>query len=127
MQTLDLQNARSLAKMRWQYRAVEALRGNQQAMGAVMIAVLGKAAMHRPPRSGHQAMINAQGIVIAPYENRHGAVGLARVATVQELRGEFNKLADKLHFTDTERNEMFGELRKWIAFDERAESDRTLI
>lgn len=112
--------ARAAAGRPWRVRALEATHGNQSQLGAILIAVLGRAPDH-PPRFGSGAVITTDGHVLAHFQTRdgewhHGAY----VATVQEINDNFRGLADHLKLSDADRVEMFDELRKWFVTDYRA-------
>lgn len=113
---------REAARATWQYRAVEATTGNRTKLGAIVIAILGKAPSN-PPAFNNVARITANGLILCDYWERDGSVYRgALVGTVQEVVGNFNGLADHLKLSDGQRVEMFGRLRAWITEDERAES-----
>lgn len=103
----------------WQYRAVLACQGNQTRRGCVLLAVIGKPARH-PPCFGPSALITPEGYVLSAFVNRAGQTHKgAMVNTVEGLRSEWNRLADEIGATPEERNEMFDELRRWVAHDYR--------
>lgn len=108
----------TVAQGSWQYRAIDHCRGNRTQLGTILLAVLGHNAKN-PPRYSYEACINAAGLVIAAFENRHGARQFMAVCSVDELTKGFSKLADALKLEDWERIAMFEEVRKWIARDYR--------
>lgn len=106
--------------MSWKARALIATRGNQSQLGAILIAILGRAPDH-PPRFGSGAVITSDGYVLAHFQDIRGEWHAgAFVSSVDELVGNFRGLADHLKLSDAERVEMFNELRMWITTDERA-------
>lgn len=114
--------AADIARQRatWQYRAVEATGGNRSQLGAIVIAMLGKAP-DNPPRFGSAAVITSDGYVQAHFQSKDGQWHEgAFVGAVDDLVGNFRGLADHLKLSDAERVEMFDELRKWISVDYRA-------
>ncbi len=109
----------------WRLRAIAATRGNQTLLGTILIAVLQKSILHNPPRFGRQCVITRDGQVFAPYQGKDLKFNSAAfVCTADELRDGFRDLADKLKLNDADRAEMFGELRKWVQKDFRAEAPR---
>lgn len=106
----------------WKLRAIRATKGNQSKLGSILIAVLGRIPRH-PPRFGLKATITSDGFVMADFQGkdfvRHYS---ALVCEVKELTNNFRGLADHLKLDKEEREEMFAELRKWIARDYRAKS-----
>lgn len=114
--------AREAARATWQFRAVAATTGNRTKLGAIVIAILGKAP-NNPPAFNNAAKVTANGLILCDYWERDGSVHRgALVGSVQEVVGNFNGLADHLKLSDGQRLEMFGKLRAWITEDERAES-----
>lgn len=103
----------------WQYRAVQATRGNQSRLGCILLAVLGKNAKN-PPWFGRSAIITSDGFVLANFctaagEVKHGAL----VCNAAELTANFRGLADHLKLGDKDREAMFVAVRQWIAEDYR--------
>lgn len=114
--TADIERQRAT----WQYRAVLATGGNKSQLGAIVIAVLGKAP-DNPPRFGSAAVITSDGYVQAHFQTKDGVWHQgAFVGAVDDLVANFRGLADHLKLSDAERVEMFDELRKWISVDYRA-------
>lgn len=118
---VPLNVAQIKARSSWQYRVIEMMHGNQTQIGAVVIAILGKAKTHGPPRFGHQAAITSDGFIVAPFEGRDRNMTLAKVGHVNEITKQLREIADVLKLEDNERKELFSELRKWIIYDERSE------
>ena len=103
----------------WQYRAVQATRGNQSQLGAILIDVLHKSG-NRKPRFVGPANITSDGFVMCSFVSRDGVFYMgALVAPVSDLVRNFRGLADHLKLNDAERIEMFAEVRKWIGRDYR--------
>ena len=116
----QLTEAQERARATWQYRIIETTRGNQSQLGCVVLAVLGKSASN-PPKITGSATIKTDGQV---YANFTGSDCVARqgvhICSVEDLQRNFSGLADHLKLSDEERVEMFGEVKKWIWKDERA-------
>lgn len=116
----NLTPSQEAERQTWQYRAVAATRGNQTLLGTLLLAVMGKEPKGAP-KWGHTAIIKLDGRVVADFQNRRGACyANVEVGTIPEIGSWFNRLADEIKATDEERMAMFGELRKWMAIDERA-------
>lgn len=127
----------------WRERAIIETRGNQTELGAVLIAVLGKAP-DNPPRIVGLGRITKDGLLIASFQHKDGHVTFWNVnrpwlddegkqpnpryvagenpvcfGKVGDVTDAFRRLADRLQLSDAERVEMLGEFRKWIAKDDR--------
>jgi len=117
-----LTNEQQAIRQGWRYRTILATKGNQSMMGALVIAVCGK----RPsngPRIMDSGKIDIEGNVTCTFQTRDGTIHENfRWCSVEELTDEFSRLADRLKLPDHERVEMFGEVRRWISKDERAET-----
>lgn len=107
----------------WQYRAVEATRGNQSLLGLIVLATLAKSASN-PPKITGSATITKDGHVLAAFQGRDDPAPrpLTHICTVEELQSNFSGLADSLKLNDLDRVAMFTELKKWIWKDERADT-----
>jgi hypothetical protein len=104
----------------WAYRLIEALRGNQTLMGAMVIAIAGRAP-HHPPRILTGAVVSVDGYLMVNFEGR-GKPGEALpsvIGQVEAVRDEFRKVCDKIGLPDEERIKFFDEFRKWIVKDWR--------
>lgn len=109
------------AKERWQHRAVKETGGNSTLMGCFVLAILGWQHGRKPPRFGSRAVINAEGMVFSNAQNADGKMFKNEcLGRLQDLTDSFRGLADRLKLNDLEREEMFGELRKWFVHDARA-------
>lgn len=105
----------------WQHRAVRETGGNTTLMGCFLLAILGWQHGRHPPRFGSKAVINKEGILFSNMQDKNGVMHRNHcLGPMQAVTDSFRGLADHLRFTDQERKEMFDELRKWIAHDERA-------
>lgn len=112
----------ALGRDSWQYRAIEATKGNQSQLGAILLAVLGRAPKH-PPRFHGLASITSDGFVMCDFTGRDGNYRYsALVCDTSDLVRNFRGLADHLKFSDAERTAMFDEVRKWISLDYRAKT-----
>lgn len=105
----------------WQYRAIQATRGNQTKLGALVIAVCGKMT-DNPPRITGSAEINEDGWVIAPFHRRDGKIENSIVGDVNYLTRSFSELADTLRLSDADRIAMFSEVKRWIRKDHRVDT-----
>ena len=127
MSQADADLIRAKLHASWQFRAEQFTRGNQTAMGAIVLAVL-RRRPHEPPAIGGKAVIGRDGWVYASYLNAASTYEAVRaVCSVADLTNNFRRLADALKLTDTERKEMFDEVKKWIVRDFRAVSDENLF
>jgi hypothetical protein len=105
----------------WQYRAIKHQSGNQTQLGALVIAICGKRPSN-PPRIMGSGLIDEDGNILVTFHSRAGQMHQAfKYCTVQEMTAEFSRLADVLQLSDEERIEMFGEVRRWIGKDLRAD------
>ena len=110
-----------MANAPWQHRAVEATGGNTTLLGCFVLAILGWQHGRKPPRFGKVARIDKDGIVHSNMQDSDWNIHTKHcLGPVQEIIDNFRGLADHLKLDDRERTEMFDELRKWFAFDERA-------
>lgn len=105
----------------WKHRAVRETGGNSTMMGCFVLAILGWQHGRKPPRFGSRAVINKDGVVISNMQDKDGVKHLNHaLGPVQDIIDSFRGLADHLKLDDAERVEMFSELKKWFAHDERA-------
>jgi hypothetical protein len=112
--------ARTAERNSWQYRAIAATRGNQTRLGALVIAVMGKAPKNPPAFARRGANIDPHGYVLCNFAARDGTVTHnALVGHWRELRDNFRGLADHLQLDDAEREDMFRCVRDWIYLDLR--------
>jgi hypothetical protein len=107
----------------WQYRAVEATRGPETKLGAILLAVLDKQRRTIPQFRG-KATITSDGFVMCNFLAKDGGLRLgAFVCDVDDLVRNFRGLADHLKLSDAERKEMFQAVRNWIGTDYRSNKD----
>lgn len=107
----------------WRSRAVLATDANKTLLGCFVLAILGWQHTFKPPRFGSRAVIDKDGIVISHMQNQYGEIHRnQRIGPVQDIIDNFRGLADHLKLSDVDRDEMFGELRKWFLHDARANS-----
>lgn len=112
------------ARQHWKYRVVQATKGNTSLLGAVVLGILGKMA-RRPPWVAARATIGADGVVRAQCCDRNGREGFAALFTsVEDMAGQFSRLADELKLEDAERIELFQQVKLWCARDLRPEGQR---
>lgn len=112
----------------WQYKAIVATRGNQTLLGTILLQLIGKAAKH-PPQIVSLATVDEAGLTWAVLRKQHGAEvaeGLVCLGLIGDIRDEFRRLADYLKLDDTERLELFDELKKWVEVDLRAAHDEMI-
>lgn len=106
---------------RWQHRAVRETGGNTTLMGCYVLAVLGWQHGRKPPRLGKVARIDLDGVAWSNMQNKSGHMFRDHcLGPLQDIVDSFRGLADHLKLNDVERVEMFAELRKWFAVDQRA-------
>lgn len=111
------------ARQSWQYRAIEATKGNQTKLGCILLSVIGKPCKS-PPWFGPTCVVTEEGLVIANYVDRLNTMHEARiVCELAELVSNFRGLAEHINASDTDIVEMFDLLRKWVAKDFRADHD----
>lgn len=114
---------REKAKRTWQYKVVEATRGNQTMLGAVVIAMLNKQSAHPPRFWRNGATIDADGYVHSELQDRTGIWKRICIGHATDLAKELNILADQCKLHDHERLALFSEAQKWISRDARATSN----
>lgn len=122
------------ARETWQYKVVEATRGNQSMMGCILMAAMGKSPTNPPRFSVERGAVIVAGELAAKLGRKDGDIladfqakpfepfRATLVYNVQEFVHDFNWLADDLKLTDDERIAMFEMLRGWIAKDHSATS-----
>jgi hypothetical protein len=104
----------------WQYRLIDALKGNRTLTGAMAIAIIGKMPSH-PPRIVTQSIVTKEGILVVCLEAR-GSEGIpdwVPLGPVDKIRDEFRRICDRLAFSDAEHVEFFDGFKKWIRKDWR--------
>lgn len=117
LKKLDFGNPASKS---WKYWVVEATRGNQTMLGAVIIAVLGRTPKN-PPFFNVWATIDAEGVIRAGFVARNGLqYHDFPICHVRDLGVELNRLADHCKLDDAQRAALFEEVRKWVRSDARA-------
>jgi hypothetical protein len=121
-------------RSQWQFRAVEATKGNQTHIGRILLAALGKEPQNAPRfslKTGcvilNSAMADRLGLeegdILADYQAANDEPYQAmRVCNVAELRENFSRLSDHLKLTTAEREAMFMCLRQWVQKDYTATS-----
>lgn len=118
-----LTEAQEKERQSWQYRAIEATRGQQSRLGTLLLAVLGKtvdSGLKHPPSFGPSGVITPDSFVLSNFIDRNGTahVGVV-VGSLEDVIDNFRNLADVLKLDDAERVELFAELRMWISADNR--------
>lgn len=123
LQTPEDKERAEAERATWQYRAVAATRGNTSLLGCFVLAVIGRNAKNPPWIEGNLT-ITPRGLVLADFVDKDRMeTKQCTLCDVEDLKSNFRGLADALKLTDEETAEMFGELRKLIAFDLRDEAD----
>jgi hypothetical protein len=90
-------------------------------MGCYVLAILGWQHGRKPPRFGKVAKIDADGIAWSNMQTKGGDIHPNHcLGPLQDIVDSFRGLADHLKLNDADRLEMFSELRKWFAIDQRA-------
>lgn len=113
----ELTDEQERERATWQYRAVLETRGNQTPVGTMLLSVLGRPAKN-PPRFGRSAAITKDGVLVTTFQARDGSK-VTFTCQLQEVIDNFRRLSETLKLTEVEATEMFVELQRWIAFDER--------
>ena len=107
----------------WKLRIVDATRGNQTMMGALVLAILNVEPNKRPFFRG-LGTIDKDGVVWAMlYAKSMIMPRLTPLGTVQQVMDELRALADHAKMDEREAEEFFTEVRKWIVRDQRAKSE----
>lgn len=103
----------------WQYRAVRGSLGTTT--GLIVLAMLAK----QPrvgPALGQNCDILTDGKVMTKVR-RGGVWQRDVIGTVESVRDNLRRLADKCKFSDADRTALFDELKKWVRRDYRARSE----
>ena len=106
----------------WRYRLIAAFAPNptEHQMGAFVLAVLDKAWALPPPRYTGPCTIQADGMVTAPFIDRHGVIHTAfPLAHVTAIADGAKRLAEVVELDNDEATEWLEEVRKWIKLDMR--------
>lgn len=106
----------------WKTRAVRETGGNKTLMGCFVLAILGLQHGIKPPRFGSIARIDKDGIAYTNMQAQDGWIYREHcLGPVQDITDNFRGLADHMKLTDSERIDIFVELKKWFAHDARAD------
>lgn len=104
----------------WQYRAVRLLRGNQTALGCLLLAVINQNAKHPPQFSPQGAVINKEGVFLVSVATREGPIyANIPLGPVSKIIDMWRGLAMEIRATDEEQIDMFNQLRLYVRLDER--------
>ncbi len=104
----------------WRSRALRSLR-DDPLMRCFVLAILGWQHGLKPPRFGKNARIDREGLLYSNMQDINYKIYPDHcLGQVQTVIDNFRRLADHLSLKDHERIEMFTELKKWVAKDERA-------
>lgn len=108
----------------WRLRVIYHTNGNQSLLGAVIIGVLGRMAP-RPPWVGKAATIQENGMVSAPFMSKagHYSPNCVLFQSVEDMTGQFSRLADEVGLGDEDRIKLFREVRLWCARDLRKDKE----
>lgn len=118
-----LTEAQERERASWQFRAIQATKGNQTRMGRIVLSLVGRAP-NNPPWCWETGTIGTDGNVYTfELEKVGDKPKLISLGSVQNMTNGFRWLCDELKFADADREALFGELRKWIASDFRAIND----
>lgn len=111
----------------WQARAIQRTRSHTTTGGMILIAAIGRRPSN-PPFLSQNAVIEADGYVYADgFVTPEGHVYAHQpLGTVEQITDFFRRLADDLKLSDSERAELFGELKKWIRLDHRSNKEKGL-
>lgn len=120
----NLTPEQELERSGWRWRAVEATRGGTTKLGTILLCAVLRQPPPRPPWFGPSCIITDTGLVVSNFVDRNNVQkGPTVVCPIQELIDNFRGLADHLRLEAADREEMFSELRKWVAVDARADPD----
>lgn len=118
----------------WQCKLLVETTGKTAAVALVMLANMYFEAMEvllrvafpgfvqiRPPLYSGHATIKRTGQVVCDYMDRDGNTyrNVIVYETEDDLTKEFRDIADRLKFSDADRNAMFAMIKKWVSRDER--------
>lgn len=103
----------------WQRKVIEATRGNQSQLGAIVICALGRKPKH-PPRFLGPATITSDGYLIAQFQKRNGDYVSGFIGSVEDFNNNLRGLADHCKLNDADRKAFFETMKQWIATDYRA-------
>ena len=102
----------------WQYKTVAATQGPKSKLGTILLAILNRSV--RRPAFGPSCVITSDGYVLSNFVDRHGSMHVgAFVCHISELVSNFKGLADHCELEQNDRQELFEEVRKWVAIDYR--------
>lgn len=109
----------------WQFRVLEASRYNKSRLGLILLAIIGRSPPSPPMIMLEKgAYVRADGLLIADADLGNGRGVLATpLGTIGELNDNLRGLADHLKLSDKDRVAMFDLTRRWIAFDESANTN----
>lgn len=116
-------------RLDWRMKLIATYRGNQTPTGLVLLALFGKAP-DNPPRIVSQGIIDENGGLWALFQHagetvaqakaRHDLYGgLERLGHIEQVRDAMRRVADRAKLSDAQREELIGELRKFIDKDLR--------
>lgn len=113
----------------WRQVIVNATKGNQSRLGALIISILKKdyvlAQKGSVPRFDGNATITSDGFVMCDFYGRQGDFHRgAFVGSIGDVVDNFRKLADHCKLNDEDRKAMFLALKNWIAQDYRPVAQR---
>lgn len=105
----------------WKTSCIRATDSNKTLLGCFVLAIFGLQHDIKPPRFGRVAVIDAQGILYSNMQDKDGKIHPNHcLGPVQDVIDNFRGLADHLKLSDADRVALFGELKKWIKHDARA-------
>ncbi len=105
----------------WKTRCIKATDGNKTEIGCFVLAILGLQHGITPPRFGKNASVDKNGVLHTNVQDQNFKIYLNQpMRHIQEVIDNLRGLADHLKLSDEDRTALFGEFKKWILLDARA-------
>ena len=103
----------------WLPRMAEALQYERTLLGCILLAACNRRT-GRLPAVSNNAVILSNGDLIGSYQSADGTVHRGQVfGNVIKMRDAFRLVAEKIGLSQAEADELFTEIKKWIARDFR--------
>ena len=105
----------------WEGRARRLLPSNRDSGLTCLFEAVTDRRSFKPPGFGNGMWIDEDGNCWTQFIDRDGTFKpKISLRHVNNVRDDWNTLADKIKATDDERLQMFGRLRQWVVYDLRA-------